>query len=175
MNHYVYLHQAAAKCKSDPSLLYFPLLRGSLLCNNAGGVFLGIRDHHSPKDFAKALLDGLCHEFAFQTHRCLNALQLSIATAKVVGGPTKSDYLMQRKADISGLNIEVPPYQEAACYGAARLAAIGVGDLSFDELTKKQCNETKYYSANTSQDSRSVYNRYRCAREKVDDIYMNCY
>ena len=175
INRYEYLHQVAAQRKTDPSLLYFPLLRGSLLCQNAGGVFLGMRDCHSIEDFAKSLLDGICSEFTYQTQKCLKILNLPIHTAKVVGGPTQSDYLMQRKADISGLSIEIPPHQEAACYGAALLAAIGAGDVSFDTLSNKQNRMAKNYTANSDENSHIMYNRYYCARKKVDDIYLSCY
>lgn len=130
----VHLQETAAHCEACPELLYYPFLRGSLACPSAGGVFLGIRDYHKTEHFAKALLDGLCEEFTFQLYDLLKTTDTLPHTIRVVGGPSQSPYLMQRKANFCNTIIQVPHMQEAACLGAALLACVGCGDLSYEEI-----------------------------------------
>ncbi|MCI8862214.1 MAG: hypothetical protein HFI20_06970 [Lachnospiraceae bacterium] len=131
-----HLQEIAANCETCPELLYYPFLRGSLACPEAGGVFLGIRDHHKTEHFAKALLDGLCQEFTFQLHNLLKVTDTSPHTIRVVGGPSHSSYLMQRKANFCGTMTQTPLMQEAACLGAALLASVGCGDLSYQDILR---------------------------------------
>ena len=44
-----------------------------------------------------------------------------------VGGATRNQFLMQNKADIVGIPIEVPEIEGATPLGAAILAGIGIG------------------------------------------------
>ena len=132
---YLYLSEIAADCEECPELQYYPFIRGSLTHPDCGGAFLGIRDHHRIAHFAKALLDGLCNEFNFHMRSISDALALSINKIQVVGGPSQLPYLMQRKADISGTTIQVPLEQQAACLGAAFLAAVGCKDMTFSEIS----------------------------------------
>jgi xylulokinase len=172
INKYAYLDNIAASCQDDGRLLYFPLIRGSLSNNDAGGLFAGIRDHHKLEHFVRALLDGLCCEFTYQTEGCLDILETKIQTVHVVGGPSRSDYLMQRKANISGMTIEVPAHQEAACYGAALLAAVGAGDLTFDDLEQKFDKTSKQFIPIDEKKNRTIYYRYRRIRDLVDELNL---
>ena len=56
----------------------------------------------------------------------------------VVGGATKNRFWLQNKADmvgaLFGLPIEAPAVDEATPLGAAMLAGIGVGSVSYTHL-----------------------------------------
>ena len=167
---YALLGKIAEEHKTDERLMYFPLIRGSLTNQDAGGLFIGIRDYHELGDFAKALLDGMCSEFTYQTETGLEMIGVGkIDSVQVVGGPSKSAYLMQRKADISGLTVDVAAKQEAACYGAALLAAIGVGELTFKGAVKSgRAYKKEYFPIENG--ARRLYSKYRDARSLVDSI-----
>lgn len=169
---YLYLSEIASDCEECSELQYYPFIRGSLSHPNCGGAFLGIRDHHRIAHFAKALLDGLCNEFTFQMHSVSDALTLSINKIQVVGGPSQLPYLMQRKADISSVTIQVPLEQQAACLGAAFLAAIGCGDMTFSEIlgiTSGQSSEVFTPAAATAADA--PYNNYLKFRKLIGQEY----
>jgi xylulokinase len=170
-NKFARMEEAALACQNNDSLLFFPLIRGSLFNADAGGLFTGIKDHHTLAHFAKALMDGLCCEFTWQTENCMKILGTVIHTVNVVGGPARSDYLMQRKADISGLRVEVQNNQEAACYGASLLAAVGVQDTSFEKINQKK-SITKSFVPSGENTNRDIYRRYRSMRETVDELNL---
>jgi L-xylulokinase len=167
---YTYLDRLAEDCGNSGQLLYYPLIRGSLENSNAGGLFTGIKDFHRIEHFAKALLDGLCCEFTWQTEACLDILGTRPQKVYVSGGPSCSDYLMQRKADISGFCVEVPDYKEAACYGASCLAAIGAGDLNFEDLIKRNKRASRIFPVTDSDISKDIYGRYKNARLLVLEL-----
>lgn len=133
---YAFMESSASACQESAELMYFPFLRGVLGSPEAGGAFMGIRDDHGFPDFAKALYDGLCCEFVWQLRQNADALNASFHRLCVVGGPSKSAYFMQRKADFSGMTLSVPAMQEAACLGSALLAAVGSGDIDFSAISE---------------------------------------
>lgn len=169
-----HLQEIAAQCEECPELLYYPFLRGSLACPEAGGVFLGIRDHHKTEHFAKALLDGLCQEFTFQLYSLLKAADTSPHTIRVVGGPSHSSYLMQRKADICNTVTQIPHMQEAACLGAALLSSVGCGDLSYDDLLQTIHRlPSKSYFPRKADSAADAYKSY-CFRHKfIEQCFLS--
>jgi glycerol kinase len=50
-----------------------------------------------------------------------------VTALRVDGGAARNDWLMQAQADLLGLPVERPAAVELTAYGAARLAAIGIG------------------------------------------------
>ena len=55
---------------------------------------------------------------------------MPIDELRAIGGGARSDLWLQLKADITGIPVVVPRVTEAACWGAALLAALGAGALS---------------------------------------------
>lgn len=167
---YQALDRLAEACPEDPCLLYCPLLRGSLSCPDAGGAFWGIRDYHTPAHFAKALLDGVCSESAYQVRGCMQAFGVRLEAITAVGGPAFSPYWMKRKAAIAGMPVAVPAQREAACLGAAMLAAVGVGERTFDELPSAAAGGG-YYSNTADEILRENHRRYTAARPQIEALY----
>jgi glycerol kinase len=68
---------------------------------------------------------------AYQTADLLDALAADgaprLAALCVDGGVTANDWMMQFLADICGVAVERPAFQEATALGAAKLAALGAG------------------------------------------------
>lgn len=95
---------------------------------DACGVFFGIRADHDNIDFAYAVMEGV----AFLLERNIAALKYNTMDFNRIistGGGAKSDLWSQLKADITGLAVEIPADNEAACLGAAIIGAVECGDF----------------------------------------------
>ena len=94
---------------------------------DARGAVFGLTRDSGPAHLIRAGLEAL----AYQTRDLLEALAADgcprPATLKVDGGVTANGWAMQFLADICGLPVERPAYQEMTALGAARLAALGAG------------------------------------------------
>lgn len=115
-------------------LLFFPFLRGSVENAKFRGTFWGISETDKRGDYIKALIDGMAYELRRQTEDYMQIAQIDKPVVRVVGGLSKSHYIMERKGKVQGVSIEVPVCTEAACYGAALLGAVAAGHLSFEML-----------------------------------------
>ena len=110
-------------------LLFLPYLVGTNAPEfdaDASGVFWGLRQEHDSFDMARAVMEGVafllrknCQSLARSGLPCRNIL--------AVGGGTKSPLWCQLWADITGIPVHIPEEQEAACLGAAILAAVDDG------------------------------------------------
>lgn len=95
----------------------------------ARGTIVGLTRDSGPAHFVRAALEAL----AYQTHDLLDALAEDgappLKTLKVDGGVTANSFAMQFVADICQVEVERPAFQEMTALGAARLAALGVGQV----------------------------------------------
>jgi glycerol kinase len=93
----------------------------------ARGAVVGLTRDSGPAHFVRAALEAL----AYQTRDLLDALAADgappLKTLKVDGGVTANSFAMQFVADICGVEVERPAFQEMTALGAARLAAFGAG------------------------------------------------
>ena len=101
---------------------------------HARGGVLGLTRDSRPAHFARAALEAL----GYQTHDLLQALAADgappAAVLKADGGVTANGFAMQFLADITGVPVERPAFQELTALGAARLAAIGAGLIDTLEI-----------------------------------------
>ncbi len=97
---------------------------------DARGTITGLTRDSGPAHFVRAALESL----AYQTRDLLDALAADgappLKTLRVDGGVTANAFAMQFVADICGLPVERPAFQEMTALGAARLAALGAGLIS---------------------------------------------
>lgn len=93
----------------------------------ARGAVFGLTRDAGPAHLVRAGLEAL----AYQTRDLLDALARDGAPRperlKVDGGVTANGWAMQFLADVCGLPVERPAYQEMTALGAAKLAALGAG------------------------------------------------
>jgi sugar (pentulose or hexulose) kinase len=120
--------------KPEPTgILFFPYLLGSGSPHtdpSVRGAILGISQHHSRADIARAVLEGTAYEIEV-IRRAGEAMSgQPIKTLIAAGGGTKNREWLQIKADVSGCCIEVFPQPEATLLGAALAAGIGCGVIS---------------------------------------------
>ena len=166
-----YMQKVAADAPDDALLHYFPFLRGSQSLPDSGGVFLGIRDQHGLPAFAKALLDGLCCEFNYQLSGAARQFGADFCSITAVGGPSQSDYFLQRKAAITGIPVARPASQEAASFGAAILAAIGCGAIDFDQAAKMTSDQSSRFVPESNSTLDTLYRNYARRRAFIEDCY----
>jgi xylulokinase len=112
--------------------LFLPYLAGvnaPEFDSDACGVFFGLRVETDCIDMARSVMEGV----AFLLERNLEEMRrgdLEFSYIVSTGGAAKSDIWSQIKADICGLEVRIPADNEAACLGAALIAAVGSGGFS---------------------------------------------
>lgn len=120
---------AALSQRQPNDLLFLPYLVGTNapeFDSQAKGVFWGLRQEHDAIDMAGAIMEGV----GYVLHKnCLHIAQSGMALSQIIatGGGAKSPVWCQLYADITGLPVRIPTEKEAACLGAAIIAAVADG------------------------------------------------
>jgi xylulokinase len=127
------LQQLAGEAFAMPlgadGLLFLPYLRGErapVWDSLARGAFVGLTDHHTRAHCARAVYEGIAFAVRDILERSQVAASLRAQTLHVSGGASRSALWNQIKADITGLPVQQMAVSDAACLGAAMLAAVGV-------------------------------------------------
>jgi xylulokinase len=114
-------------------LSFFPFFDGTGLddeLETSRGSLLGLSLSHDHRDFLRAIAEGV----AFAMRILLERYRASVGAAShppiVVGGAARSREWMQLLAAVLGSDLLVSCEPDAACVGAAILAATAVGDVS---------------------------------------------
>jgi len=110
-------------------LLFLPYLVGTNapeFDTEATGVFWGLRQEHDAIDMAGAVMEGV--SFVLRKN-CEYIAEKGMKPARIIatGGGAKSPVWCQMQADITGLPVSIPTEKEAACLGAAMIAAVNDG------------------------------------------------
>ena len=124
---------ANENCAADSGEVFFLpyLTRANLMDpdSRALGMFLGLEVGTDRAQMYRALLEGLC----FETKQCfdiLNATGFSIHKIVATGGCSKSDLLMQMKADVLGQPVHILENADAGISGLAMICAVADGAYS---------------------------------------------
>ena len=116
--------------KRQPNeLLFLPYLVGTNapeFDTEATGVFWGLRQEHDAIDMAGAVMEGV--SFVLKKN-CAAMEKAGLQPTAIIatGGGAKSPVWCQLNADITGLPVRIPAEKEAACLGAAMIAAVADG------------------------------------------------
>lgn len=121
------------------SILFLPYIVGTnspeFDCD-ASGTFVGLRGEHDAFDMAYAVMEGV----GFLLKKNCEYIEKNGSEVKTIiatGGGSKSDVWCQLQADITGLPIMIPKEKEAACLGAAIIAAVSDGQIEdFEKATE---------------------------------------
>jgi xylulokinase len=112
----------------EPSpLLVLPHFAGSGAPSNdprSKGAIIGLGFGTTKAQIVRALLEGVMFEMALNREMLVEA-GVAIEQAVAVGGGARSDRWLQIAADVLDIPIRRSPHREAACWGAAHLAAEG--------------------------------------------------
>lgn len=112
----------------DRGLVFVPALAGlgsPQWDDSAAGLFIGMTGATTRRDMQQALVEGI----ALRACEIIAAMRLDapIPRISVDGGVSRSRYLCQFLADTTGCTVAIPSVDELTAYGAAQLAAVGLG------------------------------------------------
>ena len=152
--------------KRQPNeLLFLPYLVGTNAPEfhaEANGVFWGLRQEHDAIDMAGAVMEGV--SFVLRKNCDYMAKSGLKPTAIIAtGGGAKSPVWCQLQADITGLPVRIPTEKEAACLGAAMIAAVSDGNFeNYDAAVSACVSFTQAYQPRKSERQERKYRRF-CA------------
>ena len=113
----------------ERGLAFVPALSGLAAPHwdrSAAGLWIGMGLETERADMLQAILEGV----ALRTAEVVEAMSASLAIASSIsidGGLTRSAYFRQFLADVLGKKLHLRDVDELTAYGAASLAALGIG------------------------------------------------
>lgn len=137
-----------AEKRRGNNLLFLPYVVGTNspeFDSRATGVFWGLRGEHDAYDMALAVMEGV----GFLLKKNLLYIKKNGSDANAIiatGGGSKSALWCQLQADITNIPIMVPKEKEAACLGAAIIAAVSGGAIESYEEAAKSIEFEKVYT-----------------------------
>lgn len=130
--------EATASKPGANGLVFLPYFSGErtpIHDPNAKGVLFGLNLTHSRGDIYRALIEGIAYgtSHIFETYAEAGEKPKRLMA---VGGGTKNRLWLQATSDISGLPQILAEKTTGASYGDAFLAALGVGDVERQDITR---------------------------------------
>ncbi len=126
------LAEAAATPPGADGLVFLPYLAGErspIWDPEARGVLAGLTLAHGRGHIARAIVEASALAIRHVSSPML-AAGVRVTEMRVCGGPAKSRFWNEVKADVTGFTVAVPAVLETAVLGSAILAATGIGTHS---------------------------------------------
>lgn len=120
---------AAEAPAGSEGLIFLPYLTGERTPHNdpeARGAFVGLTVRHTAAHLTRAVLEGVAYGLR-DSLELVRALGLPVASVRAAGGGIKSALWRQIVADVLQSSLITVNSTEGAAYGAAILAAVGIG------------------------------------------------
>jgi sugar (pentulose or hexulose) kinase len=130
----------------------------------ARAVFAGLSLSHTRADLARAVYEGLL----LSVRDCFVATALPVSRIRLVGGGSRSNFLVQMLADITGIPVDVPLGSEFGAKGAALIAATAVGwfpNVREAAQATYAAGRSFIPDAATTAEFQPVFDRYRAQRD----------
>ncbi len=159
--------ELAVRPKND--LLFLPYLVGTNapeFDTDGVGVFWGLRQEHDAIDMAGAVMEGV--SFVLRKN-CDHIRKNGVTPTAIIatGGGAKSPIWCQMQADITGIPVWIPTEKEAACLGAAMIAAVSSGAYpGYREAAEACVSFQRQYSPRPTEFLEKKYRRF-CALYKA--------
>jgi xylulokinase len=121
--------EAVAAPPGSDGLLFAPYLMGERtphLDSQARGIFAGLTVSHTRAHVIRAILEGVAFSLK-DTFMIFAEIGVPVENIRLGGGGARSALWRQIQADVYGQTVETVGTEEGAAYGAAILAAVGVG------------------------------------------------
>jgi xylulokinase len=128
--------EAAQVAPGSEGLTFLPSLMGAMAPTwneSARGTYAGFTLAHTRGHFFRALLEGSAYAVRDITTQ-MQVAGIELRELRIVGGGAKSPLWNQIKADVTGLQVNVPEITETTALGAAFLALVGIG--AYTSLTE---------------------------------------
>ena len=120
------------ECSPEPSeILFLPYVAGSgtpYLDSETGGAFIGLRMTTTRSELYRSVLQGICYDMQMNVE-LLAECGISLNAITAAGGGTRSELLMQIKADVMNREIAVLETSEAGTLALALLCAKAMGEI----------------------------------------------
>ena len=124
------LNSEMAQNKSDGSLFFLPLTGGhDDPATTQRGGFVGLQMSHSRADMARAIMESAAFELRW-TLEPIQQAGLPVERLWMVGGAAQSPHWPQILADVTGIPIRLPEYDNWPALGTAVLAGAGIGEFN---------------------------------------------
>lgn len=123
------LAEASRTTPGADGLVFLPYLAGErspIWDPAARGVLAGLTLAHTRGHVARAIVEASALAIRHVAEPMIDA-GVRITEMRVCGGPARSTFWNQVKADVTGFRIAVPGVLETAVLGSAILAAVGIG------------------------------------------------
>ena len=163
------LEPAKTVAAGSDGLMFLPYLSGERSPHpdpNARGVFFGLHLSHEARHMTRAVIEGVAYGLRDGLELMLAAGMPRPQQVRGSGGGLKSPLWRQVIADVLQVEVATPSTTEGAAYGAALLAAVGVGWFpTVDEATDAVVTAT--VSATPGPDATAYEQRY--------DLYRSLY
>ncbi len=120
----------AASLDSNDGVFFVPALTGlgsPWWDPYARGTLVGLTRGTGRAHVARAALEAIAYQTADAVSAQENASGKRLDRLRVDGGAVANRWLMQFQADLLGVPVEVPVITETTAFGAAGLAAVGIG------------------------------------------------
>ena len=121
--------EAESVAAGADGVTFLPYLQGERTPHrdaSARGAFVGLSLAHSRAHLTRAVFEGVC--FALRDSvSILEELELSPSHMLLTGGGAKSPFVRRLQSEVFGLPVCTVNREEGPAYGAALLAAVGVG------------------------------------------------
>lgn len=143
------LSELAAKAPlGSDGVRFYPYLAGGeqsvLWDGSLTGQIAGLNIRHGREHIARAYYEGICYEIK----RCIDAFRnenFNVKEVYVSGPVSKDEFYMQLVTDILGYHCVASCVDNASAYGAAMMAAIGVGSMDWDFTKHESLKRDKLY------------------------------
>ncbi len=121
------LNQEMSQTDFDPALYFLPLTGGhSDPATTRKGGFIGLQLGHSRADMARAVMQSAAYELKWALEPILSA-GIPVECFWMVGGAVHSTLWPQILADVTGISINLPQYDNWSALGAAIMAGVAIG------------------------------------------------
>lgn len=170
------LLKAAQPAFAEP-LIFLPYLMGErapIWDSSARGAFIGLSKNHDRSAMTRAVLEGV----AFSARHLLEHLEQAAGFRSdkliISGGASVSDLWCRIKADVMNRTLCRVENIDTGIFGAALMAAVGVGlYTNLDEAVKQGVVIDRYFEPDENQQDRyeGLYRVYRESYYKLRPIY----
>lgn len=159
-------------CPSEPTGLFvLPHFSGTgtpYMDPYSSGAILGLKLSTTKGDIYKACLEGICFEMKLNVE-ILKGMGTTIENLTCVGGGTRSDLLLQIKADIMGIEVRRLEVEESGTMALAILCATACG--AYESLS--QAAKALVKVKRTFEPNRNTHAIYTQKYDKYKNIYKN--
>lgn len=169
--------QAAAVAPGSQGAIFVPALSGAMTPRwngRARGVFYGLSLAHGLGHLARSVFEGCTFGLRDIVDR-FTELGLGPGEIRVVGGGSRSDLLLQMKADVTGKPVQRVVHPEATALGATMMAAVAAGTFaSLDEAAEAlvRLDEVVYEPDPATRSAyEDAYRTYRALYDAVEPLF----